>query len=122
MKSGNHQGTDTTGEEPNDARVSRSVPWGAGGEVPPSYPTVTNSPEFETIQNFLSSGTSADEFMTSTQMCTYLNNKQADVIFNNITLGKALIRLGFKKTQKKINKLPLYGYRVKKLFPDPFSS
>lgn len=77
-----------------------------------------NSPEYETIINYLAPTEKYDEdgeFLTSTEICSYLNAAQNDIDFNNIKLGKAMVRLRFDRQQKKVNRVPLYGYYVRKL-------
>ena len=69
-----------------------------------------NSAEFELLQEYLEEGLKEDEkseFMTTTALCSYLNSRQEGV-FTSQKLGKALVRLGWKK--EKYNER--YGYWI----------
>ena len=77
-----------------------------------------NSMEFELLAQHLSSSEkneAGSEFMTATQICQYLNSLQDDVKFTSAKLGKALVRCGFEKKQRRINQSCPYGYYVKKI-------
>ena len=75
-----------------------------------------NTPEFETIINFIKPANKQDDtakFMTATELCSYINSQQTDVNFTNVRLGKALVRLQYKRLPKKINGHVIYGYYVR---------
>lgn len=71
-----------------------------------------NTPEYETLLEFLEPADKGHgEFMTSTQICSYLNGRQSVVSFNPVRLGKALVRAGFRRFKGE----GIYGYYVRKL-------
>ena len=75
-----------------------------------------NSPEYEAIVECLTPANKEDYgayFMTSSEICRYLNEKQTAIRFANSALGRALIRMGFKKVNKKINGRCIRGYYVR---------
>ena len=77
-----------------------------------------NSPEYETLVKCLTSvdkGHESAQFMTTTSICNFMNGIQSDVFFNTRSLGKALIRLKFKRVKKNINGNSVYGFYVKKM-------
>ena len=75
-----------------------------------------NSPEYDTIIQFMALADkqeSGAKFMTTTEICAYLNAQQDSVKFFNRTLGRALVRLRYKRVSKKINGQSIYGYYVR---------
>ena len=78
-----------------------------------------NSSEYDTIIEWLAPAEKGEEgsikFMTATDICAYLNSQQEAVRFFNVSLGKVLIRLRYKKVKKKVNGQSLYGYYVRLL-------
>lgn len=77
-----------------------------------------NSDEFEVLQEYLEPGKKgSDEFMTSTQICDYLNKQKIHVKFLAIPLGKALRRLKFEQVQERKGPRVIRGYFVKKIEP-----
>ena len=76
-----------------------------------------NSAEYDTIVDWLAPAEKGEEgpikFMRVTDICAYLNGKQEAVKFFNVSLGKILVRLKYKKVTKKINGQSVYGYYVR---------
>lgn len=80
-----------------------------------------SSAEFEQLGDWLEPAEKGDEraeFMTTTQICSYLNSKQLDVRYHNVTLGKALRRRRFMRTQEGLRGFQKYGYWVVKTQED----
>gem|GEM_PF-5994455 len=78
-----------------------------------------NTPEFETIGNYLAVPKPGDEveWLTTTEICKYINDNEGvnGVKFKNVTLGKALRRLEFKNSAKRVNGIVKWGYLIKKV-------
>lgn len=74
-----------------------------------------DSPEYDIVQEFLqpSSKEQEGEFLNTTQLCAYLNSRQSQIIFTSSKLGRALLRLGFKKSC--LTKSGRKGYYIKKI-------
>ena len=53
------------------------------------------------------------EFMTATEIALYIKrNTELNQVPYEVTIGKAMHYLGYKRTQRKINGTPTYGYEV----------
>ncbi len=76
-----------------------------------------NSAEYDTIIDWLAPAEKGEEgpikFMRVTDICAYLNSQQEAVKFFNVSLGKILVRLRYKKVTKKVNGQSVYGYYVR---------
>ena len=79
--------------------------------------------EYELLmQGFEKPSVKEDDFMTTAQVLNHLK------MYNSLQLsekrmGEALRKAGFERIQKRINQSPnpVYGYRIKKIVPNPFS-
>lgn len=76
------------------------------------------SAEIELIPTMCEQSISQDDFMTATEILTYMSSWTTGVKLNSIQLGKALAYHGFVKY--KHSKRQLYGYNIKKLKGNPF--
>ena len=57
----------------------------------------------------------SSQFQTSTDICNHFNSNSDFIKFSPREVGKVLRRLGYSRSQKKVNGKPLYGYWVKYL-------
>lgn len=62
-----------------------------------------------------------DSFMTTAQVLNYLR-MYSSLTLSEKRMGEALRKAGFERIQKRINQSPnpVYGYRIKKIKPNPF--
>ena len=62
-----------------------------------------------------------DSFMTTAQVLNYLRS-YSSLTLSEKRMGEALRKAGFERIQKRINQSPnpVYGYRIKKIKPNPF--
>ena len=76
-----------------------------------------NGPEYDTIIEWMAPAEKDEEgsikFMTATDICVFLNEKQEAVKFTNRVLGRILVRLRYQKVKKKVNGQSVYGYYVR---------
>ena len=75
-----------------------------------------NSPEFETILQYLAPAKKGEDnavFLTTTSICSQMNAKQTDIIFNNNSLGRAFVRLDLVRKKETVGNQRIYGYWIK---------
>lgn len=73
------------------------------------------------IQGFEKPDETDDSFMTTAQVLNYLR-MFSSLPLSEKRMGEAIRKAGFTRTQKRINRnpSPVYGYRIKKIKPNPF--
>lgn len=78
--------------------------------------------EYEMLmQGFEKPDDTDDSFMTTAQVLNYLR-MFSSLPLSEKRMGEAIRKAGFTRTQKRINRnpSPVYGYRIKKIKPNPF--
>lgn len=78
--------------------------------------------EYEMLmQDFEKPDDADDSFMTTAQVLNYLKTFSS-LPLSEKRMGEAIRKAGFKRIQKRINNnpSPVYGYRIKKIKPNPF--
>ncbi|MBN9302273.1 MULTISPECIES: VapE domain-containing protein [Dysgonomonas] len=78
--------------------------------------------EYEMLmQGFEKPNDTDDSFMTTAQVLNYLR-MFSSLPLSEKRMGEAIRKAGFTRTQKRINRnpSPVYGYRIKKIKPNPF--
>lgn len=78
--------------------------------------------EYELLmQGFEKPSVEEDDFMTTAQVLNYLR-MYSSLQLSEKRMGEALRKAGFERVQRRINKSPnpVYGYRIKKISPNPF--
>ncbi|MBD8389168.1 VapE domain-containing protein [Dysgonomonas sp. BGC7] len=78
--------------------------------------------EYEMLmQGFEKPDDTDDSFMTTAQVLNYLR-MFSSLPLSEKRMGEAIRKAGFIRTQKRINRnpSPVYGYRIKKIKPNPF--
>lgn len=78
--------------------------------------------EYELLMQGFEKPTETDEsFMTTAQVLNYLK-MYSSLQLSEKRMGEALRKAGFERIQKRINQSqnPVYGYRIKKITPNPF--
>lgn len=78
--------------------------------------------EYELLmQGFEKPSIEEDDFMTTAQVLNYLR-MYSSLQLSEKRMGEALRKAGFERVQRRINKSPnpVYGYRIKKISPNPF--
>lgn len=78
--------------------------------------------EYEMLmQGFIKPDEADDSFMTTAQVLNYLRI-YSSLPLSEKRMGEAIRKAGFTRTQKRINRnpSPVYGYRIKKIKPNPF--
>lgn len=78
--------------------------------------------EYEMLmQGFEKPNDTDDSFMTTAQVLNYLR-MFSSLPLSEKRMGEAIRKAGFTRTQKRINRnpSPVYGYRIKKVKPNPF--
>ncbi len=79
--------------------------------------------EYELLmQAFEKPSDAENSFMTTAQVLNYLK-MYSNLQLSEKRMGEALRKAGFERIQKRINQSPnpVYGYRIKKIVPNPFS-
>ena len=77
-----------------------------------------NSEEYDAVARFVSPSQKDDEnaeFMTTSDIRRHLNISQDLTFSSDRSLGKALVRLGFKRVPKKVNGISLRGYYIRRV-------
>lgn len=78
--------------------------------------------EYEMLmQGFIKPDEAEDSFMTTAQVLNYLRI-YSSLPLSEKRMGEAVRKAGFQRIQKRINQSPnpVYGYRIKKIKPNPF--